>query len=65
MNTIPSIQITSAAIALLKLSEQPELIAKRERIIVDQIARNHKAIERKHITEAVWAKYVEMHNRKR
>lgn len=65
MNTIPSIQLASAVIALRKLENQPELLVKREQIIVDQLARNHQAISRKEITDALWAKYVAMHNAKK
>jgi hypothetical protein len=64
MNTIPNIQLASAVITLRKLDNQPELLAKRERIIVDQLSRNHQALTRKEITDALWAKYVSMHNAK-
>lgn len=64
MNTIPQIQLASAVITLRKLDDQPEVLAKRERIIVDQFARNHRAMTREEITETLWAKYVSMHNAK-
>lgn len=65
MNTIPQIQLASAVIALRKLNDQPDVLAKRERIIVDQLSRNHQTMTRKEITDALWAKYVSMHNTKR
>lgn len=65
MNTIPQIQLASAVISLRKLNDQPEVLAKREHIIVDQFARNYKSMSRKEITDAIWAKYVQMHNAKK
>lgn len=65
MNTIPQIQLASTVIALRKLNDQPEVLAKRERIIVDQFARNYQEMTRKEITDAIWAKYVQMYNTKK
>lgn len=62
--TIPNIQLASAVITLMRLEDQPDLMNKRERIMVDQFARNYQALSRKEITDALWDKYVAMHNAK-
>jgi hypothetical protein len=55
---IPSIQLTSAVIALRKVENQPRAFEARKAEIIARFEDNHQAMTRKQISDALWAKYI-------
>lgn len=56
---IPSIQLTSAVIALRKVENRPALLEARRDELVRQFMEHHRNMTRKQVTDLLWAKYME------
>lgn len=55
---IPSIQLTSAVIALRKVENQPRAFDARKAEIIAKFQDDYRQYTRQQISEALWAKYV-------
>lgn len=55
---IPSIQLTSAVIALRKVENQPRAFESRKAEIISKFGDDYKDMTKKQISDALWAKYI-------
>lgn len=61
---IPSIQLTSAVIALRRVENQPRAFEARKAEIIARFQEDYRQYTRQQISEAVWAKYIGRFNAK-
>ena len=61
---IPSIQLTSAVIALHRVENQPRAFEARKAEIIARFQRDYRQYTRQQISNALWERYIGRHHAK-